>query len=60
MDIDTEWIADGLRDLGHRRREMFDIFKKALDDRNIPFIFLTGDRGRKEETVINTIKSLQK
>jgi HTH-type transcriptional repressor of NAD biosynthesis genes len=59
MDINTEWIPDGLRDLGHRRKEMFEIFKKALNDRNIPFIFLTGDREKKEETVINTIKSLQ-
>lgn len=59
MDIDTEWIADGLRDLGHRRQEMFDLFKKALHDRNIPYIFLTGDREKKERIVIDTIKSLQ-
>lgn len=60
MDIDTEWIADGLRDLGHRRQEMFDLFKKALEDRNIPYIFLSGDREKKERTVIDTIKSFQK
>jgi HTH-type transcriptional regulator, transcriptional repressor of NAD biosynthesis genes len=58
MDIDTEWIADGLRDLGHRRQEMFDLFRKALHDRNIPYIFLTGDREKKEELVINTVKAL--
>lgn len=59
MDIDTEWIADGLRDLGHLRKEMFDIFRKALDDRKIRYVLLTGDREQKEATVINTIKSLQ-
>jgi HTH-type transcriptional regulator, transcriptional repressor of NAD biosynthesis genes len=60
MDINTEWIADGLRDLGHLRQEMFETFKKALDDRNIPYIFLTGEREKKEQTVVDTIKSLQR
>jgi HTH-type transcriptional repressor of NAD biosynthesis genes len=59
MDINTEWIADGLRDLGHRRQEMFETFKRALNDRNIPYIFLTGEREKKEQIVIDTIKSLQ-
>jgi HTH-type transcriptional regulator, transcriptional repressor of NAD biosynthesis genes len=58
MDINTEWIPDGLRDLGHRRQEMFETFKKALNDRNIPYIFLTGDREKKEEIVITTVKAL--
>jgi HTH-type transcriptional regulator, transcriptional repressor of NAD biosynthesis genes len=59
MDIDTDWIPDGLRDLGHLRHEMFHIFKRALEERNIQYIFLTGSREKKEEIVINTIKSLQ-
>ena len=59
MDIDTDWIADGLRDLGHLRQEMFHIFKQALEERNIQYIFLTGSREKKEEIVISTIKSLQ-
>ena len=42
FDIDVPWIADGLRDLGEKREEMFRIFKSALGKRKIPFKLVKG------------------
>lgn len=43
LDIDVPWVADGLRDLGHRRQEIFTRFKTALDSRSIPYVRVSGD-----------------
>lgn len=42
FDIDVPWMADGLRDLGDKREEMFRIFKSALEKRKIPFKHVKG------------------
>ena len=42
FDIDVPWMADGLRDLGEKREEMFRIFKSALGKRKIPFKHVKG------------------
>jgi NadR type nicotinamide-nucleotide adenylyltransferase len=42
--IDTPWVEDDLRDRPEQRLEMFNAFKKALDDYNRPYILLTGDK----------------
>lgn len=41
-EIDLPWKKDKLRDLGHKRREMRDIFEKALKERKIPFEVVKG------------------
>lgn len=41
-DIDIPWVADGLRDLGHKREEMLVIFKTELEKRNIPYTKVSG------------------
>lgn len=43
LDIDVPWVADGLRDLGHRRVEMYEVFKKELEVRKIPYLHVHGD-----------------
>lgn len=43
LDIDVPWVADGLRDLGHRRAEMFGVFRRELDIRQIPYLHVRGD-----------------
>ena len=43
LNIDVPWVADGLRDLGHRREEMYQRFKAALAERNIDYIDVSGD-----------------
>jgi HTH-type transcriptional repressor of NAD biosynthesis genes len=48
---DVEWVADGLRDLGHQRQAMFDIFKQALDERGIRYTLVRGDYQEREAQV---------
>ena len=43
LDIDVPWIADGLRDLGYKRQEMYEVFKTALDERGIEYIKVSGN-----------------
>lgn len=58
MDIDTPWIADGLRDLGDRRDEMYTTFRKELDKRNIPYILIQGRDHDREDLVAHSIDKL--
>lgn len=51
FDIDVPWVDDGLRDLGHKRKEMFTVFKKALDERNIKYVLISGDWQQREEDI---------
>lgn len=43
FDIDVPWVNDGLRDLGERREEMFEVFKAELEARKIPYILVKGN-----------------
>lgn len=43
FDIDVPWVNDGLRDLGERRKEMFEVFKAELEARKIPYILVKGN-----------------
>lgn len=52
FDTDVPWVADGLRDLGGRRVEMFEIFKNELDKREIPYQLLRGDFSARESRMI--------
>lgn len=58
FDIDVPWIEDGLRDLGHLRKEMFLIFKEALDKRNITYVVVSGDWQQREMIVTQAIDKL--
>ncbi len=55
LDIDVPWVADGLRDLGHRRQEIFDLFKAALDERQLPYIRVSGDWPTRWQTITEAI-----
>jgi len=55
LDIDVEWIADGLRDLGHQRDYMMNVFREQLTQRGIEFIAVGGDYQQREEIVSNEI-----
>ncbi|MBQ0734590.1 AAA family ATPase [Aquimarina celericrescens] len=56
--IDTPWIADDLRDRPHQREEMFLTFKASLDQYNLPYIVLKGDKVSRLEKAIQTIDEL--
>jgi HTH-type transcriptional repressor of NAD biosynthesis genes len=49
LDIDVAWVADGLRDLGDRRKEMYEIFKGELDKRGILYSVI---RGRWDDRIV--------
>jgi len=55
---DVPWVADGIRDLGHRRNEMYAIFKKELDSRNISYITVCGSWEEREHRIVDAIKKL--
>lgn len=51
FDIDVAWVADGLRDLGEKREQMFKIFKEHLDKRKIEYILVRGNYEQREKIV---------
>lgn len=51
FDIDVPWVSDGLRDLGERRREMYEVFKGELDKRKISYIVVSGSYAEREGIV---------
>jgi HTH-type transcriptional regulator, transcriptional repressor of NAD biosynthesis genes len=51
FDIDVPWVEDGLRDLGQQRKEMFSIFKEALDRRKIQYTLVNGNWDHREKIV---------
>ncbi|MBT1686739.1 AAA family ATPase [Dawidia soli] len=58
LDIDVPWVADDLRDLGHMREKMFTLFRRALEQRNIPYILVGGTYTERETTIRNEIDRL--
>ncbi len=56
LDIDIEWVADGLRDLGHKRKEMYEIFKSELEIRGIEYVKVNGIWENRLKIVLNTLK----
>lgn len=58
FDIDVPWVADGLRDLGSKREEMFARFKAELDRRNIPYILVSGPYEARERVIMDYVDNL--
>ncbi len=51
FDIDVPWVADGLRDLGTKRMEMFQTFEMELSNRKICYQLVTGTWGDREKAI---------
>ncbi len=58
FDIDTAWLADGLRDLGNKRTEMSEIFRSELVKRKIHFEMVRGTWAEKENFVKERVHAL--
>jgi len=58
FDIDVPWVADGLRDLGSKRQEMFNWFKSELEVRNISYEIIKGSWNEREAQVRKRIEQL--
>jgi len=58
FDIDVPWVEDGLRDLGHARESMKEIFLNELRKRKIDYTLLSGSFEERYLTMIKTIDDL--
>lgn len=58
FDIDTPWIEDGLRDLGHRREEMKHVFLKELEGRNIDYVLVRGSHEERDNIIHSELKKI--
>lgn len=58
FDTDVPWVSDGLRDLGERRKEMYEVFKGELDKRKIPYIIVGGTYAEREVAVRTAIDQM--
>ena len=58
FDIDVPWVADHLRDLGSEREKMFQVFKEALDVRNISYRLVSGDYQQRENFLCEAIEKI--
>ena len=52
FDTSVPWVADGLRDLGDRRDEMFEVFRNELEKRKIEYEIIQGSFTEREAQVI--------
>lgn len=58
-DIDIPWVPDGdQRDRGDRREEMQDLFRQALEDRELEFVEIRGSRKHRLSLATSTIDQL--
>jgi len=55
FNTDVPWVADGMRDLGSARKEMFQTFKFELDTRLIPYHLVQGDWNTREKFIVSKI-----
>ena len=59
LNPDVPWVADGLRDLGHRRQEMYTLFEQSLTARGIGYVVVSGsDYDARLAVVIGVIDEL--
>ncbi|MNJ90334.1 Trifunctional NAD biosynthesis/regulator protein NadR [compost metagenome] len=55
---DVPWVDDGQRDLGDRREEINEIFKKELEKRNFEYIEIKGNWEERFNTAVNAVDSI--
>lgn len=55
---DVPWVADELRDQGHRRAELFELFRHALDARRLPYTVVSGDWSQRWATITTVVNEL--
>ena len=56
--IDVPWEADDLRDKPRERRDMFERFRRALEEDSRTFVILNGDRRQRFEKAVYHIDKL--
>lgn len=57
-EIDVPWIADGVRDRGHLREEMQQLFRAAVRDSATPFVVIEGSWAERLQRAVDAIDAL--
>ncbi len=57
-EIDVEWVADGVRDRGHMREEMQELFRDAVARSGAPYVVITGGRDERFAHATESIDAL--
>jgi NadR type nicotinamide-nucleotide adenylyltransferase len=57
-EIDVDWIADGVRDRGHRREEMQQLFRHAVARSGVPVAVITGNWDERFQRAVDAIDRL--
>ena len=58
MDIDLPWIADGVRDRGHMREEMQQLFHDAVFATGVPVAVIRGQGEERFQRAVDAIDQL--
>jgi len=57
-EIDVPWIADGVRDRGHLREQMQQLFRDAVNQSGAPVAVIMGDRDERLERATEAVDAL--
>jgi nicotinamide riboside kinase len=56
--IDVPWVADGIRDRGHRREEMQSLFQKAVEDSGVSWTEVAGTWEDRWNVAVDAVATL--
>ena len=59
-DIDVPWEADNLRDRPYDRSTLFRMFEKELQNLNLPYTKLSGNKEERFEKALHFLKELKR
>ncbi len=57
-EIDLEWIPDGVRDRGHLREEVQQLFREAVRSSGVATVVIAGDADERFTRAVSAIESL--
>jgi HTH-type transcriptional repressor of NAD biosynthesis genes len=58
FDTDVPWVSDGMRDLGDRRKEMYEVFRQELVTRDIAYTVVSGSYAEREKLVRTEVNKM--
>jgi nicotinamide riboside kinase len=58
LSIDVPWIADGIRDRGHMREEMHELFRNAVVGSGAPYEIIEGSWDERWKQAIEAVDEL--
>jgi NadR type nicotinamide-nucleotide adenylyltransferase len=57
-EIDVDWVHDGVRDRGHMREAMQELFREAVRSSGVATAVITGDWGERLQRAVDAIEAL--